>query len=122
MQVIVTGAREVEAKLRALPGQLRRGIWDATPRAADLEAQTIRSLTPQRTGTLAGGIHTEVTETADGAKAKVIDGVRYASFVDRGTAEHGRAQHMFERGSKQVRGQAEDLYRVAVDDIVAVFG
>jgi hypothetical protein len=122
MQVTVIGAREVEAKLQALPNQLRRGIWDATPRAAEMEARTISSLTPQLTGALAGSVQIEVSKTADGARARIYSDVRYAPFVEHGTAKHGAGQHMFERGSQQASGRAVDLYRVAMDEIAAAFG
>jgi hypothetical protein len=122
MQVTVLGAKEVSAKLQALPEHLRRGLFDATTRATTLEADAIRSDSPRLTGTLAGSFQTEVTRTAAGARGRIWSDLRYTPFVESGTVKHGRAQHMVERGSTQVRGQVDDLYRLAVDEVAAAIG
>jgi bacteriophage HK97-gp10 putative tail-component len=119
MRVVVVGAQETRAKLGALPGRLREGAQTATARAIETEANAIRSSTPRRTGTLAGSIQTSVTSSVQGARGRVFSDERYALFVELGTRRHGVGRHMFERGAEQVRGQVEDQYEAAVNEIAS---
>lgn len=99
VQVEAKGAQAVEQWLASAPGRLREQIWTTTERdIQEVLKPAVVERTPRRTGTLAGSIAGTVSRTGNGARGVLISKVRYVSFVERGTKEHGPARQMFQRG------------------------
>jgi hypothetical protein len=118
INVDLSGVDRLRARMDAAPLELANAIFAATVKATDATAESIRGVTPVRTGRLASSIVSTVTKTPDGARGRISTNLRYARFVERGTREHGRAQLMFERGVKAEEPNIAEFYRSAIDSVV----
>jgi hypothetical protein len=111
VDVRVTGAEGVEAWLATAPGKLLQAVWQTTEyNIEEIIKPAVVEATPRRSGTLAGSIHGSVTRTGTGARGSVSSGLRYASFVERGTTKHGPARHMFQHGYESTLERVEQSY------------
>lgn len=113
------GLDRLKAALAAMPEELLEAIRKATDQSTALAADAIRGETPERTGRLERSITSTVRVMPAGAEGHISSSLRYARFVEFGTREHGRAQHMFLRGIKASEPAIQGLYRAAVDRVAA---
>jgi bacteriophage HK97-gp10 putative tail-component len=126
MGVELNGFDKAQAEMAAAPGRLRLGLFDATKEITKVMADAVRTNVPVRKtdlrrqpapGQLLAGVRTRVQQTADGATGRVYTKVRYASFVERGTARHGGPQWPFARGEQETRAQVQAIFDGAVDEV-----
>jgi Bacteriophage HK97-gp10, putative tail-component len=105
------GVAAVEEWLIAAPVQLMQQIYEVTEHnVQEVLKPAVVDRTPRRTGRLAGSVTGTVRRSGSGSRGVVQSKVRYVSFVERGTAKHGPAQRMFQRGYEDTLQQVEDSY------------
>jgi hypothetical protein len=111
IDVTVTGDKTLEAWLEEAPAKLVEGIWKTTEDATvNVLLPAVQADTPVLTGALQSSETADVTRLSTGARGRVISELRYVSFVERGTREHGPARHMFQMGLEQTLTQIQDEY------------
>jgi hypothetical protein len=118
LNVSLSGIEPFRARMDAAVQDLGAAVFDATVEGSDAIADAIIAASPERTGRLRQSWKTSVVRTPTGARGTISSSLRYARFVDRGTREHGKAQHMTERGIVTATPAVEAIYRSAVDKVV----
>lgn len=125
LKVTTRGVPAVTNRMRSLPDRLRAAMYDATEAGIKVTADMVYDNTPvmvenrggsnRYPGELRDSIQSKVTINEAGALSGVVwTETRWAPFVEHGTAQHGRARHMFQLGQRTARPLVAMIFESAI--------
>lgn len=114
LKVTTRGVPATINRMRSLPDRLRAAMYDATEAGIKVTADLVYDYTPvmvenrggseRYPGELRDSIQSRVQLSEGGALQGIVwTETSWAPFVEHGTAQHGRARHMFQLGQRSAR-------------------